>query len=245
MIKEKTIKQLYKSVIIRNSIFFVFMTAFMFGVLSDNINNTRNGLLLLLFFALTSSFLSCVFEIRIVRKTGEFLMPTARIFMFLSKPIIFMLGYVVMILSFKSTMENYLKYLLLCLYIIVATGLFYFGVIMLFRKKEKNEVCYIDYALRKLKRSKNQNSALVGIITTTILLIGVVALFTVYLIKQRSTHFSIYDNCTIIGFIIVSSLLIGCELYYIQEFIKKIKAENSALNKKENTEENDDEKKDR
>lgn len=147
MIKEKTIKQLYKSVIIRNSICFASMTAFMICVLSDNLNNIENGLGLLLFLAVVISFCSCFFEMRIVRKTGEFLMPTARILMFLAKPMIFVLGYVVMILSFKSAMENYLKYLLLCLYLVVATGLFYLLVIMLFRKKDSSEVCYIDYTL--------------------------------------------------------------------------------------------------
>ena len=244
ILKEKTVKQLYKSVIIRNSICFASMTAFMLCVLSGNLNNTRNGLWLLLFLAVVTSFCSCFFEMRVVRKTGEFLMPTARILMFLSKPIIFVLGYVVMILSFKSAMENYLKYLFLCLYLVVATGLFYFWVTMLFRKKDSIEVCYIDYTLSKVTKTKNRESAIFGIITTTILLMGVVALFAVYLIKQKSDYFTVYDHFTILGFIIISCMLIGCEFFYLQEFIKKkIKMKNSALNEKER--ESDDEKNDK
>lgn len=162
--------------------------------------------------------------------------------MFLFKPIMFILGYVVMILSFKSAMQNYLKYILLLVYIVVATGLFYFFVIMLFRKKDSNEVCYIDYNLSKSARSKNRNSALVGIITTTILLMGVIAFFTVCLVKHKT------DQFTIIGYFITTCLLIGCEMFYIQEIVKKIKAEKragEAIADKNENKENDNETTDR
>ncbi len=226
MVKEKTIKQIYKSVIIRNSICFASMAAFLLDVLSGNLYNTRTNVSLLLFLAVVISFCSCFFEMRIVRKTGEFLMPTARILIFSAKPIIFVLSYVVIILAFKSPMENYLKYLLLCLYLVVATGLFYLLVIMLFRKKDGSEVCYIDFMLSKSVRRKNRNSALIGIITTTILLTGVVALFIVYIVKQPSDNFfTVNAHFTILGYIIISVILIACEVVYIQELIKKRKAE--------------------
>lgn len=221
MVKERTVKQLYKSVIIRNSICFASMSAFLISVLNANLNDARNGLWLLLFLVAVSAFCSCFFEMRIVRKTGEFLMPTARILLFLSKPIIFVLAYVVIILSFKSAMEDYLKYLLLCIYLAVATGLFYLSAILLFIRLDGGEVCYIDYALIKLTRTKNRRSSLIGIITTTVLLMGVVALFTVYLIKQKSDCFTVYDHFNILGFIIISCILIGCEIFYVHELIKK------------------------
>lgn len=74
---------------------------------------------------------------------------------------------------------------------------------------------------------------------------GVVALFTVYLIKQSSDHF------TILGFIIISCILVGCDIFYIQEMIKKkIKAEKRAdeaiaATEKTEKEESDDETNDR
>lgn len=162
-----TVGQVYNKIWIRNVIFFVFCTVFMFLVQRDNLEKANGGIFeFLMFLGTLFSLCSCFIELRVLYEDGRFFLPVARIFLFFGKLILVVLCYAVMIIVGRYWALGAL---------LAAFALIDFvAIALLFRGKDRSQEVYLDYFLAMRYNKYSLASPIIGICTSALIIAGTI-----------------------------------------------------------------------
>ena len=212
-VKEISTKKLIHNIIIKNSVYFIFLSLFLLSVLKGNLDNEKYGssFSLIMFLGMIITYLCCFYELRMVKQNGEYFMPKAKNFLFYGKALIFIISMASMIL-FKT-------YLGLILTIVVCTSWFYIFMVLLKKKNDNNEIIYIDFALSKLKKTTTLKNYIIGLIVSCVLFVGDI-IFLIYSIINFEEKAGGSGQDLLSTAVLVVMILISIIVFYLYSIIK-------------------------